>query len=187
MASLLRDTALAPRVTDLGDHDLAARAQGGDRAAFATLITRYQDAAYGVTLRILGNVEDARDACQNGFLKVWGSLDRYDLSQPFQPWLLRVMANQALDLLRQRRRRRPSFGVATSMVVAVDPADDLRLSLEQVLNRLSPRQRAALVLRDLEGLSTAEVARALGCTAATVRVLLHQARHRARTLIEEDS
>lgn len=163
---------------------LVARARGGDAAAFEDLLRRHERTVLGTAWRLLGNVEDAQDAAQEVFLRLYRALDRVDPRRPLAAWLYRVTVNVCRDVGRRRRARasvpleEAAFETADA---ACDPAAraafaDERRMVAEGLETLTETERAALVLRDLEGLATAEVARVLGSSPTTVRSHVCRAR-----------
>jgi RNA polymerase sigma-70 factor (ECF subfamily) len=173
----MRTLALAAMVgsTDSGDDPsrTIAAARAGDLAAFDLLMRQYQRLVLATALRMLGSLEDAQDASQEVFLKLFRNLGKLERADNIPAWLYRVTVNVCHDV---GRKRRPT----------ADPPDagDRRRALMLSLRRLSERERAAVVLRDLEGLSTGEVARALGSSEATVRSQISQARVKMREFLE---
>jgi RNA polymerase sigma-70 factor (ECF subfamily) len=167
---------------------LAAAAE--DRlAVFERLMRRYERLVLGTALRILGNLPDAQDAAQEVFLRMYRNLDRIEDPEACAPWLYRITVNVCRDL---HRKRPPSVPVDQAGDIAAETPDPQRLALlserqhalNAVLRRLPEKERAALVLRDLEGLSTAEAAAALGSTEATVRSQVARARIKIRESFE---
>jgi RNA polymerase sigma-70 factor (ECF subfamily) len=157
-------------------------AQGGDEAAFGKLVQRHQRRAYAVARGIVLNHEDAEDAVQEAFLHAYRALDRFRPDQAFGAWLHRIVANAALDLTRRRKVREAEElpeGVAS---VFRDPAEagDLRHRLQVALETLPPRQRAVIVLHDIEGFKHAEIGQMLSIPEGTARSDLHYARARLR-------
>ena len=176
-------------------------AQRGDVAAFEELVSLHERRVYGTAWRLLGRVEDAQDAAQEVFLRLYRSLSRIDPGRPLAPWLYRVTVNVCRDLGRKRRRRgrwigssveelREESGLEPEDPVAgpehrAEAAQEMRRMLE-ILRQLPEKERTALVLRDLEGLSTAEVAEVLDSSPVTVRTQISRARlklHRLRRQI----
>ena len=168
-----------------GDARLVEGARAGDDRAFAVLVKRYESKLVRVLARFVHDEELARDLAQETFWKVYKRLDRFDTSRRFGPWLFRVGVNLALDSLRR------SDGPATSSIdrpsedgrraiELTDPDPRTREELAQevrfVLERVPKTYRAILVLRDLEGFSSAEVAAIIGRREATVRWRLAKAR-----------
>ena len=94
------------RTSDVTDAELARRASGGDGDAFGVLVERYGLPARRVARAVLGPGDDADDAVQDGFIAAWRAIDRFDPERSFRPWLTRIVANAALDLLRRRKVRR---------------------------------------------------------------------------------
>lgn len=159
-----------------GSPDLLTAAKAGDRGAFELLMRRYERLVLATALRLLDNPADAQDASQEVFLKLYRGLSQIT-SANIAGWLYRVTVNVCHDM-----RRRAATASEDALAVANDdPQRDLleaerRDLVLRSLRRLSGRERQAVVLRDLEGLSTAEVARAMGTAEATVRSHIAQAR-----------
>jgi RNA polymerase sigma-70 factor (ECF subfamily) len=186
-----RDGAPGPAdPTDEKVRALVKRARGGEGAAFGELVRLFEAQALSVALRVLGRPEDARDAVQEGFLRAFRYLGSYRPDRPFRAWLLRIVLHEALDS-RGRGARRLAEGASLRPGPEAAEAGqerelleaETRRVLEELLRELSPRERAAFVLRDVEGWPTAEVAEALGCRAVTVRRHLSRARRRLRDLL----
>ncbi len=158
---------------------LLKAARSGDLAAFEQILIRYQRPVFATALRLLGNREDAQDAAQEVFLRVHRYLSRFDDVRAFSPWLYRVTVNVCHDM---RRRGRETVALEDDFPAAGgDPqagisAAERRRILESALARLPEKERAAIVLRDIEGLSTREVARIVGTAESTVRSQIASAR-----------
>ncbi len=178
-----------PRADEVGDARLVERARGGDDHAFASLVARYERKLIRVLTRLVRDEELARDLAQETFWKVYTRLDRFDTGRRFGPWLFRVGVNLGLDWLRRRDSTPPSSldGVNGDGRRAFDlPDPDPRLQAEVaqevqfILERVPVAYRTILVLRDLEGFSSAEVAAIVGRREATVRWKLAKAREMFR-------
>ena len=149
-------------------------AKAGDLAAFEQIVTRYERIVLRVARRLLADTELARDAAQEVFLRLHGKLGKFQEEKDLAPWLYRMTVNLCHDF---RRRSKPSVALDLAPALraaALDPEQALELLQRQelvaaALEELSPREREAIVLRDLEGLSTAEVARVLRSSEGTVR------------------
>lgn len=189
------DGAIPWAVEGTGDARLVERARGGDDDAFATLVQRYERKLIRVLARLVRDEELARDLAQETFWKVYNRLDRFDTARRFGPWLFRVGVNLALDQLRRREPPRPAsidlLGQRDGDRNALDlpdPDPRIRVELAQevhfVLERIPQEYRVVLVLRDLEGFSSAEVAAIVGRREATVRWRLAKAREQFRQLWE---
>lgn len=156
-----------------------------DPAAFERIMLRSERRVLRIALRLLNNQQDAQDAAQEVFLRLYKHLGRLDLddARGCEPWLFRVTVNVCRDMARKRGRSVALEDGALVDATAV-PADT-QYGLEhaqqlefvrRALGRLGAKERAALVLRDVEGLSTREVAAILGSSEATVRSQISMAR-----------
>jgi RNA polymerase sigma-70 factor, ECF subfamily len=172
---------------ELPDRDLAVRARGGDMVAFETLVTRKTSAVVSLARRIVGNSEDARDVAQMVFLRVWNEIHRYDEKYSLNTWLYRIATNLSIDFLRSSRSRERAHGATLHIVrereestasEATRNAEDAELVrlFETVSGRLSEKQKAAFVLREMQDCETREIAQILGCGESTVRNHLFNAR-----------
>ncbi len=160
-------------------------AQAGDERAFAGLVRLHQRRAYAVARGIVGTHEDAEDAVQDAFLHAYRALDRFLPDQAFGAWLHRIVANAALDLTRRRKVRAAEELPETVAAVFRDPgeADHLRGRLRDALAGLSDRQRAVIVLHDVQGFKHAEIGAMLGIPEGTARSDLHHARAAMRRVL----
>jgi RNA polymerase sigma-70 factor (ECF subfamily) len=173
----------SPVVSDAADERVwILAAQGGDQAAFGQLVRRHQRRAYAVARAIVLNHEDAEDAVQEAFLHAYRALDRFRPDQAFGAWLHRIVANAALDLTRRRKVREADELPESVASPFRDPAEssDLRQRLREALAELPPRQRAVIVLHDIEGFKHAEIGKTLDIPEGTARSDLHYARARLR-------
>lgn len=172
--------------------DLLRRARAGDALAFDLLMRRHDLQVLRTARRLVVHAADAQDAAQEVFVRLYRSLGRIDPRRPLAAWLYRVTVNVCHDLNRARLRFRalpvddlPAAEQPVAADAASDPAaraeraqeDDL---LRRFLAELPEKERAAVVLRDLEGLSTREVARIQRSTATTVRSQISRARLKLR-------
>ena len=148
-------------------------AQVGDLAAFERLMRCYERRVFLIALRLLGNYEDAQDAAQEVFLRLHRHLGRMRADRDPGPWLYRVAVNVCRDLARARAR-----------VEALEETADPAGAHDEALGRKQRRRLVEKVLRDIEGLATPEVARALGCSEATVRSQVSAARLRIKAFVE---
>jgi RNA polymerase sigma-70 factor (ECF subfamily) len=172
-----------------GDGRLLADARSGDRAAFEQILIRHQRQVYLTALRLLGCREDAQDAAQEVFLRLHKHLHRIANARTLGSWLYRVTVNVCRDMYRRREPAAPDAALECAAAPATDPVDTIaahqqRRLLAEALKRLGPKERAAVVLRDLEGLPTREVARILGSAEVTVRSNLSTARVKIRAFVE---
>ena len=191
-----------PAPGDASDEVLAERAVLGSHDAFDTLALRYQARIYRLACRLVG-VDDALDVVQEAFLSAFRHLGAFRRESKFSTWLYRIAMNAALMHRRSRTRRRtdsldaflPAFeadgshrGTPAALQVAAraDELLDRKLVAEKalaLLEQLPETSRSAFVLRDLEELSTSEVALILGVEPAAVRQRVHRARLILRGLL----
>ena len=166
--------------------------------AFETLVLRKTPSVVSVARRIIGNPEDARDVAQMAFLRVWEQLARYDETYSFNTWLYRIATNLAIDFIRSAKSRERAHtatlhlvriresesGNETTRAAEDDSASRL---FQRVSGRLTGKQKAAFVLREMEELETHEIGAILGCGESTVRNHLFNARRILRREIERIS
>jgi len=183
---------------EASDRELAEQARGGDMLAFETLVVRKTPAVLGIARRIVGDGEDARDVAQMVFLRVWEQLARYDEAFSFNTWLYRIATNLSIDFLRSARSRERAHGATLHLVrqreestaaETTRAAEDAELErlFERASARLSGKQKAAFVLREMRDCETREIAEILGCGESTVRNHLFNARRILRREIEKIS
>jgi RNA polymerase sigma-70 factor (ECF subfamily) len=176
--------------------ELIRAAAGGDRRAFEELVALKRERVVRTAFQITGNLEDARDVAQVVFSRLWTALGRFDVRRRFDTWLYRITVNASIDLLRDVAARPeaasldggPGFAAADPSLSAeqVLLLEELRRAFAKHAARLAPRQRAAFVLREIEGLDTEEVARVLEVSPSTVRNHVLQARRILRDGLARD-
>lgn len=169
----------------------------GEKNLFHTLVKPYQRMVYATALSVLGNATDVEDVAQEAFLKAFRNLSRFRGEARFSTWLVQIALNEARFVLRKRRPQMfesldADDGADRGDYVPRDFADwreipsealartELRLALQTAVAALKPIYREVLVLRDVEGLSVAESAAALGVSVAVVKTRLLRARLRVR-------
>src|SRR5215207_8782587 len=156
---------------------LRSRAARGDAAAFAAVYERHHQALYRYCRSILRHEEDAQDALQSTMTRAFAALQDEQRDFDLKPWLFRIAHNEAISILRKRRvtTELDDIPVLTDLDDQVSEREQLRL-LQLDLADLPDRQRAALVLRELNGLSHAEIAVVLETSAASVKQTIYEAR-----------
>jgi RNA polymerase sigma-70 factor (ECF subfamily) len=168
---------------------LLQRAIAGDASAFEQIIVRYERRVLTLAWRLLGRPEDAQDASQEVFLRAFRYLHRFDSGRRFEPWLVTMTVNVCRDLGRKRQQQ-PFVPIESDLLRAAgDPHSDLsseeqRNMVHAALAELPEKERAAVVLRDIEGFATAEVAEMLGSSETTVRSQISTARLKIKKVIE---
>jgi len=182
---------------------LVDRALEGDLLAFQELVTRYQRRVYAVAFGIMGNAHDAEDIVQEGFLKAFRNLPSFRRQSSFYTWLYRIIYNLSLDEKRRRYRHVESSVGETSALDAsatrtVDGGEllgrvanpdvaydrgELRSQIARAIESLSAEHRAVILLREVEGLSYAEISDVVDCSKGTVMSRLHHARRRLQKIL----
>jgi RNA polymerase sigma-70 factor (ECF subfamily) len=176
--------------------ELIARAQAGDMDAFADLVMAHADRLFAVLLRMTGSRDEAGDLAQEVLLRAWRGIGGFRGGSSFFTWLYRIAMNEATRSRQRAARRPPSVPIGEPGTSALDvpaPARDepgaqaeqreLRDALARALASLPSGYRAAIVLRDIEGLSTREAAEITGVSEAAFKSRLHQARLKVRAAV----
>jgi RNA polymerase sigma-70 factor (ECF subfamily) len=162
----------------------------GNGEDFKKIVDKYQGPVMAVAVNILGNREDAEDACQETFIQVFRNLEHFDARRSFRNWLYTILYHRCLDQLKKKRRFRnlagkikvqPSGRFAAQ---AYDPEEKKQLS-QEILKHLSPKERTVLCLWANEGFTAVEISDVLHCTASTARVYLFNARKKVKILLEK--
>lgn len=176
-------TATVPARDELAD--LVQRAVDGDREAFDKVMIETQKRVMSVAWRMLGDEADARDAAQETFLRVYKYLGRFDVTKDFNAWLYGITINACRDLASKRKYHEP---IEYEDEIYTNGSDAEQASLQsqqremiaRALRGLPEKERAAVVLRDIEGMSTDEVAKVLKSTPTTVRSQISTARRKIK-------
>ncbi len=168
----------------LEDAELVELAKHGDVGAYGELVERYREVAFRTAWLITRSAADAEDAAQDGFVKAYYALERFRTKEPFRPWLLRIVTNEARNRVRSSKRREglalrvaehgPSGGAAPSPEAAALERE-ARDALLSALRELKEEDRLVIGCRYLLELSEAETARALGVRPGTVKSRLSRA------------
>ena len=177
----------------LTERELVRRAREGDQSAFEQLVTDNEKRIYDLCRRLTGDPEDAADLAQEAFLNAWRGLGRFQGESAFSTWLYRLASNACIDFLRKEKRR----GRLASLTLSLDdeeegrqaelpdlryaPEEELarsedRRALAQALESISPEHRQVLVMREIHGLSYAQIAQVLGLEEGTVKSRIARAR-----------
>jgi RNA polymerase sigma-70 factor, ECF subfamily len=191
------DVASSPSMTTRIDRDstLVAALRRGDPMAVEDLVATYGDRAGRLAIRITRNTQDAEEALQDAFLSVIRKIDTFRGDSAFGSWVYRIVANASYQRCRIRRGRDADVSLENLLPVfdehgrhvgpitdwsksADDPArrTELRTVLSSAIDELPADYRAALLLRDVEGLSHREIAETLGLTVVNVKTRVHRAR-----------
>jgi RNA polymerase sigma-70 factor (ECF subfamily) len=174
---------------------LVRRTLAGDTASFEQIVLRYERRVMTLCLRLLRGADEAQDAAQEVFLRAFKYIHRLDLQRPIEPWLMRMTVNVCHDIYRKKLRRHQTFSETSA--TETDPKDEApdpysgfaweqqRQLLWRALQELPEKEKMAVILRDVEGFSTAEVAEILGSSEGTVRSQICRGRLRIKELMEQ--
>jgi RNA polymerase sigma-70 factor (ECF subfamily) len=187
------------RIDHPGDTEssLIARAKAGEAVAFEQLSSAYADRIFMLLLRLLGDRGDAEDIAQEVMLRAWRAIGTFRGNSSYFTWLYRIAVNEANRALQRRARRPASVPIGRDELQLPgsgldDPAlraetRELRIALLGALRDLPPELRIAIVLRDIEGLSTQDAAEVAGLGQAAFKSRLHQARLRVRAAVGDEA
>lgn len=188
------------------DLALVERAKAGDSEAYRELVEEYQTRAHSIALGILGNYQDAEEIAQEAFVKAYKNLSSFRAQSSFYTWLYRIIFNLSIDLSRKAYRRSEigmEDNTAIDTVAQYSDADssrymgtvsdpeseyrnqEIRQRFNEALAALSPDHRAVITLREIDGLSYAEISEVVACTKGTVMSRLHHARKKLQAALQE--
>ena len=182
---------------DSSERELIRRARAGDQDAFAQLVMNHAERVYGALRRFGLDPDEADEVAQEVFVRAWRGLARFEERSQFSTWLYRIAFNEAQRRLSRRpaSRAQPDPDRGADPILAVPEAPELgpdaqtlerefERALEEALDELPADWRAAVVLRDVEGLSTHDAAEIVGVREAAFKSRLHRGRMKLRTLLE---
>jgi RNA polymerase sigma-70 factor (ECF subfamily) len=169
------------------DEELVARSIRGDNESFNELIIRWERPIYALAYRTIGREEDARDVCQETFLRAFRALPAFRGQSKFSSWLYRIALNLCRDWMRRERRtpvvQPPEDVDVLELAAATEPSEsiedvvarnDLSRAVERAMALLPEEQRTAIVLKEYHGLTFQEIADLVGCPLSTVKTRLYQ-------------
>ncbi|WP_297720683.1 RNA polymerase sigma factor [Intestinimonas sp.] len=182
------------------EQEWVERARKGDETAFEALVTAHEKRIYNLCRRLVGNPEDAAELTQEAFLNAWRGLARFQGESAFGTWLYRLASNACIDFLRKEKRRQ-----GLSMTVSLEDEEERQVELPderytpegelertearravaEGLERLTPEHRQVLVMREINGLSYAEICAVLGLEEGTVKSRIARARNALRKVLTE--
>jgi RNA polymerase sigma-70 factor (ECF subfamily) len=165
---------------------LLDRCRSGDNLAWEALVREYQSKVYGLAYHYAGNPEDARDLCQEVFIKIYRNLKRIPDEKKFSPWLIRITRNACVDFLRRKNVRPPSSDLVASEMRSLSdqsPNPEQAYSrksrkriIERALNMLSHLNREIIILKEIQGFSMEEISELLKVPLGTIKSRSHRAR-----------
>lgn len=188
-------TSEAPAV--VSDDFLVKEAKAGNKEAFRALVEKYQQKIYYRVLDILKNPEDSRDLAQESFVKAYISLNQFKGESSFYTWIYRIAFNMSIDYKRRYARRGGDpleFDEKqisdSSQFLGSDPSSNLlrkqqSLKINEAFKTLTEDHKAAIILREVDGLSYEEIAESLGVSRGTVMSRLHYARKKLQGLLKD--
>ena len=169
------------------DEELVARSISGDAESFNELILRWERPIYALAYRTIGREEDARDVCQETFLRAFRALPGFRGQAKFSSWLYRIALNLCRDWMRRERRtpvvQAPEDVDLLDLAAAAEPSEsiedlvarkDLTRLVQRAMQLLPEEQRTAIVLKEYHGLTFQEIADLIGCPLSTVKTRLYQ-------------
>jgi RNA polymerase sigma-70 factor (ECF subfamily) len=169
------------------DEDLVARSRGGDVDSFNQLILRWERPIYALAYRVIGREEDARDVCQETFLRAFRALPGFKGQAKFSSWIYRIALNLCRDWMRRQRRTpvvpMPDDPEAIERIATRDPIDsiedlvarkELSAIVAEAMAVLPEEQRTAIILKEYHGMTFQEIAELQGCPLSTVKTRLYQ-------------
>jgi RNA polymerase sigma-70 factor, ECF subfamily len=169
------------------DEELVSRSIGGDADSFNQLVLRWERPIYALAYRVIGREEDARDVCQETFLRAFRALGGFRGQAKFSSWLYRIALNLCRDWVRRQRRtpvvQLPEDVDVIELAASREPTEpieelvarrDLTRAVEKAMARLPEEQRTAIILKEYHGLTFQEIADLVGCPLSTVKTRLYQ-------------
>jgi len=169
------------------DEELVARSQRGDVESFNQLILRWERPIYALAYRVIGREEEARDVCQEAFLRAFRALPGFKGQAKFSSWLYRITLNLCRDWIRRQRRapvsQMPEDVDVAEMAASRGPVEsiedlvarrELSAVVEEAMARLPEEQRTAIILKEYHGMTFQEIAELQGCPLSTVKTRLYQ-------------
>ncbi len=180
------------------DEELVTRSMGGDADSFNQLVVRWERPIYALAYRVLGREEDARDICQETFLRAFRALPGFKGQAKFSSWLYRIALNLCRDWIRKQRRapvmQMPEDADPVEMAGERGPVEsietlvarrELSAVVEIAMARLPEEQRTAIILKEYHGMTFQEIADLQGCPLSTVKTRLYQGLTVVRKHLEE--
>jgi RNA polymerase sigma factor (sigma-70 family) len=183
------------------DETLVAQTQKGDAGAFDVLVERYKERLYATVYHMTANHEDANDLVQDTFIKAFKSIDSFRGHSSFYTWIYRIAVNRTINFLKRRKNRNQYSLDDLDSSIQTDPdlleimshvtprreagLVELQEKLNEALQKLSEPHRAVVTMHDIQGMTHADIAKALKCSEGTVRSRLFYARQQLQGLLTD--
>nr|WP_300089845.1 sigma-70 family RNA polymerase sigma factor [Sedimentibacter sp.] len=181
---------------------LVEQSRSGDVDAFEELIKDYKRTAYNIALRVLRNVEDAEDASQEALIKVYKSIQNFNMQSSFKSWMYRIVVNTCIDFKRKKNINAVSIdenidlgGNKEFQIEIADDSNNPDILIEKNFNsrlindavgRLEDDFKTIIILRDIQGFSYSEISQILNCNLGTVKSRLNRARKSLKEILENE-
>ncbi|WP_019227571.1 RNA polymerase sigma factor [Sedimentibacter sp. B4] len=181
---------------------LVEQSRNGDVDAFEELIKDYKKVAYNIALRVLRNVEDAEDASQEALIKVYKSIQNFNMQSSFKSWMYRIVINTCIDFKRKKNINVVSIdenidlgGNKEFQIEIADDTNNPDILIEKNFNsklisdavgRLEDDFKTIIILRDIQGFSYSEISEMLNCNLGTVKSRLNRARKSLKEILENE-
>lgn len=166
------------------ERKIIQRCQEGDIGAYKLIYDRYEQPLLRTALRMLGQREDAEDAVQVAFIKLYRGIQKFRYDSKFSTYLFRILMNVCFDQLEKRKKMR--MQVLDDVNLPYHPRHDLRTELEEAINALPEQQRACFVLFAVEELKQSEIAEIMGLSLGGVKSNVYHAKVRLRGMLSDD-
>ncbi len=173
------------------EDELVSEVLEGDHSSFEPLLRPHRQGLLNMAYRMTGNIEEAKEICQEALIKIYRYLYKYDKGKSFKSWIYKITVNSAYDFLRKRKKsediietqKRQTFDYGS------DPEKqflnrEIGTKIESCLQNLSPKEKAVFLLRDGDGFSVEETSKILKCSSLSVRTHLSRARKKIRAQFE---
>jgi RNA polymerase sigma-70 factor, ECF subfamily len=178
------------------DSDLVRESRLGDAEAFRELFERYHRQVVALAVGMTGNMDDAMDVTQETFIRAHRNLDRFLGESSFYTWLYRIAVNVGIDFRRRQARKADAVGSEPldDNLADVDPTTgpsdrlqqkEIASRIFQGLDELTPEHKAAIILREIEGLSYEDISKVMQCSKGTVMSRLHYARRKLQAKLKD--
>ena len=166
------------------DKELLKKALSGDISAFEELVSSNEKRIYNLCYRMMKSDQDAQDMAQESLIKAWKSLRKFNMKAAFSTWLYKIAVNTCLDELRRRKGNTQSIEelkekghtIKDEKSENFEKESDLKYVLTQAMDNLEPKEKAIIVLKDIQGYSYEEISIILDCPVGTVRSRLSRSR-----------
>lgn len=184
------------------EEKLIEQCKQGDIESFELLIKDYQQLAFNIAYRMLGNTEDAKDASQDAFIKIFKSIQSFKGNSSFSTWMYRIVSNTCLDELRKRKKHqsysydnpiKTEDGEMNRNIPASENSPEEIINrkesqqlIQNAINKLSDQNKAVIVLRDIKGFSYEQISEILDCPEGTIKSRISRARVALKMILEKD-